>query len=88
MEGQRLILNNDITIENGTAGYSAGFLWCYFTGFTLAETAAMFLNTANTARIVFQYGEMEDTYEGYTNCTTLATDADGRISVCLTRGAD
>ena len=88
MEGRRLILNDDITIEDGTAGYAGGFLWCYFTGMTLAAAAVIFLNAENTQLIVFQYGEMEDRYEGYTNCTNLATDADGRISVCLTKGAD
>lgn len=87
MEGLRLILNNDITIEGGRAGYAGGFLWCYFTGYTLAEAAAAFLNPANTALIVFQYGEMEDRYEGFTTCTVLSTDADGQISVCLTKGA-
>lgn len=88
MEGRRLILNHDITIEDGTAGYAGGFLWCHFTGYTLAEAAGIFLDPGNTARIVFQYGEMEDVYEGFTNCTNLATDTDGRVSVCLTKGAD
>ena len=53
MEGQRLILNNGIIIEDGRAGYSGGFLWCYITGDTMAEAAAIFLNAENTQLIVF-----------------------------------
>lgn len=83
MTGRRLILNNDIVIENGEAGYSAGFLWCYITGYTMAEAAEIFLSPGNTARIIFQYGEMEDQYDGYTECMNLMIDTDGKISVCL-----
>lgn len=86
MEGQRLILNNSIIIEDGRAGYSGGFLWCYITGYTMAEAAAIFLNAENTQLIVFQYGEMEDRYEGFTRCTNLSESTDGMISVCLTKG--
>jgi len=85
MEGQRLILNDDITIEGGTAGYSGGFLWCYFTGMTLAAAAVIFLNAEYTQTIIFQYGDMEDRYDGFTTCTDLAVDVDGNISVCLTK---
>ena len=88
MEGQRLILNEEITIEGGTAGYAGGFLWCYFSGMTLAEAAVIFLNPENTQLIIFQYGEMEDRYEGFTVCTNLAADFDGKISICLAKGDD
>ena len=86
MEGQRLILNNGTVIEGGSAGYSGGFLWCYFSGMTLAQVSGLFLDPANTARIVFQYGEMEDTYTGYTTCMNMGVDADGNGSVCLFKG--
>lgn len=86
MSGRRLILNSNITIENGTAGCSDGSLWLYFAGYTLQEAATMLFDPANTASIVFQYGEMEDTYEGYTNIRILSVDTDGNISVCLKKG--
>lgn len=86
MHGQRLILNDNITIENGLAGYADGFLWCYFTGYTLQEAATVFFNPANTAKIEFQYGEAKDTYTGFTTVRTLSVDADGKVSVCLVKG--
>ena len=87
MEGQRLILKNGKTIEGGRAGYAEGFLWLYFTGYTMQSAAEMFFNTSRTDRIVFQYGEMEDVYEHFTVCRSLQIDADGLISVCMEKGA-
>ena len=86
MHGKRLILNDTVTIEDGLAGYADGFLWCYFTGYTLQEAATIFFKPANTEKIEFQYGESSDTYEGYTTVRTLSVDTDGKVSVCLAKG--
>lgn len=86
MEGQRLILKNGKIIEDGNAGYASGFLWLYFTGYTLQEAGELFFNPAKTDRIVFQYGEMEDVYEHFTECRTLMIDMDGNVSVCMVKG--
>lgn len=85
MEGIRLILNDQTIIENGSAGYSAGNLWLYFAGYTMIEIATMFCNPEVTTHIVFQYGEMEDVYDGYTSCTSMSIDIDGNASVCLVK---
>lgn len=86
MEGRCLTLADETTIDGGEAGYSQGFLWCFFTGFTLQQAAMIFFNAEKTSRIEFHYGEMVDTYEGFTNCICLTIDTDGKISVCLKRG--
>ena len=86
MDGQRLILNDSLTIEGGSAGYSSGYLWLYIQGWTMARAAQIFTNPKYTEKIEFQYGEMSDIYRGYTNCTVLQQDADGQISVCMTKG--
>lgn len=85
VEGLRLILNDTITIENGLAGYADGYLWLYFSGYTLQQAAEMFFNQELTAKIIFEYGEMSDTYTGFTNCTGLQI-TDGQISVSMKRG--
>ena len=85
MEGIRLILNDGTVIENGRAGYAEGRLWCYIQGLTMVQTAGLFFDTYKTARIVFQYGEMEDVYEGYTNCVNIQVNVDGLVSVCMTK---
>lgn len=43
----------------------------------------MFSNPEKTGRIVFQYGEQEDVYEGFTVCRTIMIDSDNHISVCM-----
>ena len=81
----QLVLNDGTVIEGGRAGYADGFLWCYFSGYTMPEAAAMFFDSTKTAVILFQYGEMEDEYDGFTVCRTITTDSDGNISVCMTK---
>ena len=84
MEGRRLILNDETVIEGGEAGMSSRHnLWLWFTGYTLMEAAEIFFNPNKTAKIVFQFGEMETEYKGYTNCTSISIDMDGKVSVCM-----
>lgn len=83
--GRRLILADGTVIENGEAGYADGFLWLWFSGMTMQEAAGIFFDPEKTAVIVFEYGEMSDTYEDFTNCRSISVSADGLISVCMTK---
>ena len=82
--GKRLILGS-VTVENAEAGYSDRILTLWFPGMTFAEVSSIVLNSSNTQTIVFEYGEMSDTYEGYTDCIAIRND-DGTITVCLRKG--
>ena len=84
--GQRLIFKDGTTIENGSCGYSQGFLWCWIHGYTMQEAAAIFFDPNKTGKITYEYGEMSDDYVGFTNLTNLFIDVDGQVSACLTRG--
>ena len=84
--GQRLILNDGTIIENGRCGYSDGQLWAWITEYTMDQAARVFFDPSRTSMIVYEYGEMSETYENFTNCTNLMIDVDGMVSVCLTRG--
>ena len=88
MTGRRLVLSDGTEIENGEAGYSGGFLWLYIPGMTMMQAATVLFNPEKTVQITFQYGEMEDVYNGYTNCINLNIDTDGKVSACMTRGAE
>lgn len=88
MKGRRLILADGTEIENGKAGYSGGFLWCYFDGITLNAAALIFFSPERTQSITFEYGEMRDIYEGFTDCRSLSINMDGEISVCMAKGAE
>lgn len=86
MEGQRIVLNDSTVIENGRAGYSEGYLWLFFSGYTMLQIAQMFCDPSKTELIVFEYGEMRDSYENFTVCTNMNIDIDGNASVCMKRG--
>ena len=84
MEGRQLILNDGTVIPDGEAGLAQGFLWLYLPGYTMQQAAAIAFDAGKTASITFEYGEMSDTYNGYTVCTNISAD-DGQASVCLTQ---
>ena len=87
-EGRRLILKDGTVIENGEAGYSNGTLCCFIPGWTLPQAAAVFFDPAKTKKIIFQYGEMEDVYTGYTECVNLMIDTDGLVTVCMEKAGE
>lgn len=86
MTGEQIVLNDETIIPGARAGRSDGYLWVYFAGFSMLETAEIFCDAEKTCRIEYDYGEMSAVYEGYTNCRTINIDYDGNVSVCLARG--
>ena len=78
-------MNNGVTYENSSCGYSDGFLWCYIVGHTLSEVAITFIDPTATDVIIFEYGEMSDTYEGYTFVRFMQSSENG-CDICLTKG--
>lgn len=86
--GRRLILADGTVLEDGECGCSGGMLWCWIRGTTLREAAEIFLDAGKTARIVFEYGGMSDTYEGFTECAALTADEDGSVTAGLRRSTD
>ena len=88
MEGRQIVLNDGTIIPNGEVGYSEGTLCCWFYGYTMQEAANLFFDSSKTSRIVFDYGDMEDVYVGFTNCTNIGIDTDGRVFVVLVRGGN
>ena len=87
MEGRRLILNDETVIEGGQAGYFSGFLWLWLPGLTMQNAATIAFDADKTERITFQYGEMQDEYEGFTRCIRLMEE-EYEIAVCLTKGVE
>lgn len=80
--GQRIILNDGSYFEDGRCGFSDGFLWCWVRNITLQQAAGFFFNPDKTGKIVYEYGEKQDEYEGFTSCISLSKQYD-EIAVCL-----
>ena len=88
MEGRRLILNpgeHETILEDCEAGYAGGVLWLYLNGVTMAQAFALLRDEANTTVIVFQYGDMEDRYEGMTRLTGIMDDGE-QVRASLKKG--
>ena len=84
MDGRQLKLNDGTIIPDGEAGLSGGFLWSYLPGYTIQQAAAVAFDANKTSVIEFDYGDMEDTFTGYTACVNISAE-DGQASVCLTQ---
>ena len=54
----------------------------------MQQAAVLFFDPSKTSRIEFDYGDMQNVYEGYTNCFNLGIDVDGKVTVGLTRGGN
>ena len=85
MDGHRIVLNDGSAYENGRAGYSGGLLWLWFPGLEFWEVCDIARDADKMRRVVFQYGDMEETYEGFTTCTGVLQDAT-EVSLRMTKG--
>ena len=80
--GHRLILADGTEIDNGRAGISSGFLWLWVPDKPFWDVGDIVRDPEKTAEITYQYGEMQDIYENYTDCTVLMVQ-ENEIAVCL-----
>ena len=85
MDGQRLILKDGTVLENASAGVTSLSLWLWIKGITMQEAAQIALDQTKTKKIIFQYGDEEEVYTGYTSCESITRDG-AEISICLSRG--
>ena len=82
--GRRIRMNDGTVWEGSECGYAQGFLWLFLHGIGIREAGPVVLDPEATEKIVFEYGEMQDEYNGYT-CVKVIRDDDDGCSVCLTR---
>ena len=82
-----LLTLNDGTTVNVSSGFSDGFLWLWFTGYTMQEIAELFLDESKTSHFTVKIGENETEYDSFTDCRMIQKGVDEKLSVCLTRGA-
>ena len=78
-----LILNDDTSIENGTAGLADGYLWLYFSGYTFADVVTLFCDTEKTQKIIYRHWNTQDEYNGYIQPISITVNINGGCSVCM-----
>ena len=82
MEGRRLIFADGTTVENGEAGFADNTVVC-FVDMSMTEAFRLFGDTNRTSVITYQFGAMENRYEGYTQLAYIMTS--DRLTVGLRR---
>ena len=85
MEGQRLIFKNGMVVEDGRAGQDGNTLWLWIPGMTMQEVAGFAFDPSVMGKVIAQYGEEEDVFAGFTDCTVLIRDTN-EINVCMAKG--
>ena len=80
MYDETLILNDGTTV-NVTSGLSDGFLWLWFTGYSMQEAANLFLDESKTVHFTINSTE----YDCFTDCRLIQRNTEGKLSICLTR---
>lgn len=85
--GRRIVLKDETVFEDSSAGYADGRLWVWLTGISLMDALPIMTDAEKTAVIVFDYGEMTDIYEGFTEVCVIQQDGDG-CAVCLKKAVN
>ena len=82
-----LTLNNGTVYETPWCGVAQGILTAAISGgHGVAELAVAFSDPEATARMVFQYGEDEDVFEGYTRLLSVDSGFWGEDTVTVALG--
>ena len=80
-----LILNDGTRLVVSYCGANAGYLWIDVYEKSFYECAYLFSNQKLTSRMVYEFGEMHQEYEGYTELTVVMAE-DDYVKVALKRG--
>ena len=71
VEKPRVTLNDGTIFEDSQCGYAEHTLWLWLKGITFAQAFAAFSDPEKTKTILFQYGNQEETYTGFTEINLI-----------------
>jgi len=83
MEG-RYIEFADGTTMAGDVGYAGAGLWLYTEETDIPSACRILDNRERTRKIIYHYGEMSETYEGFNRIEFMSVD-NGKVKVMMTR---
>ena len=73
MEGRRIVMADGTELIDSTIGYSDGHIWCFLVNISFSTAYELFSDAQKTGTLIFDYGDMQDVYEGYTKVHTVKT---------------
>ena len=77
MEGRRVVMADGTELLNAEIGYANRHIWCYLKDITLPMAYDLFSDPQKTGALVFDYGDMQDVYEGFTELHAIQKSEDG-----------
>lgn len=86
MNGRRIRMNDGAIYEEGEIGYADGVIWCFLKNIDLISAFQNFSNPEKTQKLVFEYGEMSDVYEGFMSIGAVIQKEQG-VNIMLRREA-
>lgn len=84
---RRITLNDGTIYENSDIGFTNGVICCFINGetATVLNTFPVFSDSAKTEKIVYEFGEKQNTYEGFTHLGGIWEEYGGGITILLKR---
>ena len=77
MEGRRVVMADGTELIDATIGYANRHIWCYLQNITLPVAYDLFSDPQKIGTLVFDYGDMQDVYEGFTELHTIQRSENG-----------
>lgn len=77
MEGRRVVMADGTELLDAEIGYTDKHIWCFLKHITFFEAYDLFSNPLKTQTLIFDYGDMQDVYEGFTELDTIKKTEDG-----------
>lgn len=71
MEGRRIVMADGTELMDAEIGYANRHIWCHLKNITLPMAYDLFSNPQKTGTLIFDYGDMRDVYEGFTQVNTI-----------------
>ena len=78
-----LIFSDGTVIEDGFCSLDGEELICIIKGFSMNQSAQLFLDPARTARIEYRTQYESRIYDGFSDCWSIFKDANGKITAIM-----
>lgn len=77
MEGRKVVMADGTELLDAEIGYTDQHIWCFLKNVTFPEAYDLFSDPLKTQVLIFDYGDMQDVHEGFTELHTIKKTEDG-----------
>lgn len=77
MEGRRIVMADGTELIDSEIGYADGKLWCFLKNVNFSGAYSLFSDPQKTSTLIFDFGDMQSVYEGFTELGGIMKTEDG-----------